>query len=146
MFPFDGVEILKKYERIAHIEGAEEILQRLGDVRQQAQGARGELLRVEELVSQGVEVIRVSDVKDKRQAADIVIKGNIIEDTKDYGGRNWEKYPDFLVKRDIEEMRRQVKLRREQYPGAQIRYVFFGPVHPDIVKALQDLGVTVIFR
>ncbi|NJO15950.1 MAG: hypothetical protein HC877_09415 [Thioploca sp.] len=144
--PFDGIELLQKYERISHIKGADKVLKRLGDMRQKTQGARGELLRVEELVSEGVEIKNMADAIKGQEAADIVLKGNIIEDTKEFTGRNWEKYPKFLIDKDIREMIKQVNKRKEQYPGAVIRYVFYGPVPPEMSQALQSEGVIVIFR
>lgn len=149
VFPYDGVQILQMYERIAHIKGSEKILKRLGDIRGQAQGARGELMRAEELLSQGVTVERVADAIGGKEAADLVLKGNIIEDTKEFTGRNWERWmklPSFIRNSEIKRMIKQVALRREQYPGATIRYVFYGPVSPDMVEALEKNGVEVLLR
>ncbi|MEQ9234518.1 eCIS core domain-containing protein [Coleofasciculus sp. E2-BRE-01] len=160
----NGVDILKKYDNISHIPGASEILKDLTAGKTTTKGAIGEIKHIEKLLDEGIEIAKVGDIIGGKKAADIVLKNGKIIDVKYY---DWKKRWPFSLKQDlakplspskqkifdrdfqtmIDEMIAQVKLRKDQYPGAPIEYAFKPPLEdvPDeLVKALEKEGVQVV--
>jgi hypothetical protein len=160
----NGVDILKKYDKISHIPGATEVLKDLGVGSTKTTGAIGEIKHIERLLDEGIEIANVGHKIGGQQAADIVLADGKIIDVKYY---DWNKtWPFALIKdptkplspskqkifdRDfqkiIDEMVDQVKLRKKQYPGAPIEYAFKPPlkdVPVELVEALKKEGVQVV--
>jgi len=141
-----GVDVLRQYDGISHIPGADGILKDLASGDTTTLGAIGEINYIERLVNDGVEIDRVGDWINGKKAGDIILKDGTIIDVKNYDWSRSFYQTDFGQQSAINEMLRQINLRKAQYPGQAIQYTFTSPLEdvPEaIVTALQDAGVTV---
>lgn len=140
-----GNDILRTYDEIADIEGADRLLDDLVSGDSTAQGALSEIGYAASLKKQGVEIEKVGDVIDGKKAGDILIKNGPVIDVKDY---NWKSryYRDPKnVERSRNSLLKQVQKHKERYKKRALEYAFtdLEETPPEIIEALRSEGVEV---
>ncbi|HMQ29201.1 MAG TPA: hypothetical protein PKD53_00675 [Chloroflexaceae bacterium] len=134
--------VIKQYDEIAHLPGSDRILKDLQVGGTITSGAVGEIRYFRSIKDDVAEVALRSS--DGQKAADAVLKDGTIIDVK-----NWDFQRDFYqnpasLDKAIDKLLDQVDLRRAQYPGQPIKYVFTSPldqVPASIKEALTEADV-----
>ncbi len=149
--PFHGadpLEILQRFDKLnGRIKGAEQLLADLAAGESTTRGAIGEITYIEMLLEDGYEIERVAHWVNGQKAADIILKDGTVIDVKFYDWTSWVWKVESKVESASTKMVRQVTLRKQQYPGAGIVYVFAGPkdaIPPLVVKQLEKAGAKVL--
>lgn len=140
----DAPIVLKQYDEIAHIPGAQRLLADVKAGGTITVGAVGEIHYFHSIRDDIVAVALRSD--DGQKAADAILKDGTVVDVK-----NWDFQKDFYqhpsnIDKAIDKILTQVELRRAQYPGQPIKYVFTSPleqVPAPIKEALIEEGVLI---
>lgn len=144
---YDGVELLQRFEKLSgRVIGAEQLLLDLAAGSSTTTGAIGEMSYIEMLLSNGFEIERVADWINGKKAADIILKDGTVIDVKFYDWGSWRWKVPGEVEKSAGKMVEQVALRKKQYPGADIVYVFAGAkgdVPVALRKALEKAGAKV---
>lgn len=144
---YDGLELLQRISKLeGRVKGIEQLAQDLAAGSSTTHGAIGELTYVEMLLDDGFEIERVADWINGKKAADIILKDGTVIDVKFYDWKSWRWQVPGEVEKSSAKMVEQVALRKKQYPGADIVYVFAGgtgDVPAELRKALEKAGATV---
>jgi hypothetical protein len=128
------------------VEGMEQLLKDLASGSTTAKGAIGEIHYTEMLLEEGYEIKRVGGFINGKKAADIELVNNSILDIKYYDFTSWRWSVPSNVESAAKKMLKQVTLRKAQYPGQQIIYVFAGETEeiPALLASeLRNAGVEV---
>ena len=136
-------EVFSQYDEIAQVPGADNLLRDLRAGGTTTTGAAGE---VRYFASIQDEIAEVGSRIDGRKAADGILKDGTVVDVKNYNFAN--PFYDSPARLDdvIDKMLTQIDLRRLQYPGQPIRYVFTSPISEvpkPIREALTEAGVEI---
>lgn len=144
---WDGLDMLQRFDKLnGKVKGAEQLLRDLAAGESTTRGAIGEISYIEMLLEDGYQIERVADWINGQKAADIVLKDKTIIDVKYYDWSNWRWRVPAEAEKSAQSMVTQVALRKKQYPGSDIVYVFAGAkgdVPPEVAKALNKAGVKV---
>jgi hypothetical protein len=108
---------------------------------------QGAIFQLEQLKGLKLDTIKGVEVPIPNGRADVVLKdGTIIE----YKSLNWSDYSEFIQKREISDILRQVEhyknYQATQGLNAPIKIVFKGEVPEVIRKTLESVGVIVEVR
>jgi len=124
---WDALQMLQKLDSLYdRVEGMEQLLKDLASGSTTARGAIGEIHYVEILLEDGFEIKRVGGFINGKKAADIELMNNSILDIKYYDWTSWRWAVPDSAEKAAKKMLTQVNLRKAQYPGQHIIYVFAG--------------------
>ena len=137
-------EVLNQFDELAHLPGADNLMR---DLRAGGTTTTGAVGAVRYFSSIQDDVAEVGSRINGRKAADGILKEGTVVDVK-----NWDfkaSFYDDPARLDdaIDGMLSQIDLRRMQYPGQPIRYVFTSPlseVPQTIQEALTEAGVQIL--
>jgi hypothetical protein len=141
----DGVLLLQRFDKIAHLKGAGRLLADMAAGSSTTRGAIGELYIIEKLVADGIKIERVAHKVGGKKAGDILLSGIVI-DVKYYDWTKWWWQDPGLVAKSASKLAGQVALHQERYPGRAVIFVFAGAtsdIPPAIVTALKGAGAYV---